>query len=152
LGFEIPLPLTYGPFLFLYARSLTNKKPVKLSSSLHFVPTLGMYMWLIPFFFHSPGEKVYVYQHKGVGYELLTEVNRYAIIVSGVTYIILTLLMLRRHRIKIKDEFSNTEKINLNWLRYLTYGTSAIWIVIITGLNDRWIYATAAVYVFFLGY
>lgn len=152
LGFELPLPLMYSPFLYLYAASLTHKRPLKLNSLLHFLPVLGMYGLLIPFFRLPPTQKIYVYQHQGEGFEWLTEINRYAIIASGVTYIVLTLLMLRRHRRKIKDEFSNTEKINLNWLRYLAYGTSAIWIVIISGFHDEWIYATAAVFVFFLGY
>jgi AraC-like DNA-binding protein len=152
LGFELPLPLMYSPFLYLYAASLTHNRPWKLNSLLHFLPALGMYGLLIPFFRLPPAQKIYVYQHQGEGFEWLTDINRYAIIASGVTYIALTLLMLRRHRKKIKDEFSNTEKINLNWLRYLAYGTSAIWIVIISGLHDEWIYATAAVFVFFLGY
>src|SRR6187397_1782423 len=40
LGFEIPLPLMYSPFLFLYAASLTHKKPLKLTALLHFLPAL----------------------------------------------------------------------------------------------------------------
>ncbi|HYV92396.1 MAG TPA: helix-turn-helix domain-containing protein [Chitinophagales bacterium] len=152
LGVEIPLPLMYGPFLYLYAGSLTKNLRINSKSLLHFLPALGLYLRLVPFFILSGQEKIYVYQHEGIGYESLIAFNRIAIIVSGITYIILTLLMLRRHRKNIENEFSNTDRINLNWLRYLTYGTSAIWLVIIIGLEDKWIYTTAAFYVFFLGY
>ena len=152
LGFEIPLPLLYGPFLYLYAMSLTHKRRINFKSLLHFIPAFGLYLRLIPFYILSGQEKIYVYQHEGLGYEWLIAFNRIAIIVSGITYIILTLLMLRGHRKNIENEFSNTDKINLDWLRYLTYGTSAIWLVIIIGLEDKWVYTTAAFYVFFLGY
>ncbi len=152
LGFEIPLPLLYGPFLYLYADSLTHDKRIDARSLLHFIPAFALYLYLIPFFLLSAEEKIYVFQHEGIGYEALLRFNLFAIIVSGITYIILTLLMLRRYQKNIENEFSNTDKINLNWLRYLTYGTSAIWLVIIIGFEDKWIYTTAAFYVFFLGY
>ena len=152
LGLELPLPLTYGPFLFLYATSLTQTRKINFKSLFHFVPALVLYLYLIPFYISSSQQKIYVYQNQGIGYETLLAVNRIAIIASGITYIVVTLLMLRRHRKNIAEEFSNTDKINLNWLRYLTYGTSAIWIVIIAGFQDRWIYTTATFYVFFLGY
>jgi AraC-like DNA-binding protein len=151
LGYELPLPLMYCPFLYLYASSLTAKTKFGWKSLLHFIPAAALYVRLIPFYISSVEERIYVYQHKGIGYESVIELNQIAIIISGVTYIILTLLMLHRHRKNIENEFSNTDKINLNWLRYLTYGTSAIWMVIILGLDDKWIYTTAAFYVFFLG-
>ena len=66
LGFEIPLPLLYGPFLFLYATSLTHKRRINFKSLLHFIPALGLYLRLIPFTFY-PDKKNYVYQHQGIG-------------------------------------------------------------------------------------
>lgn len=152
LGFEIPIALLYGPFLFLYATSLTGNRKIKPVALLHFLPALLLYIRLLPFYISSSAEKIYVYQHQGSGYESLIIFNRIAIIVSGISYIVFTLLLLGRHRRKIVEQFSNTDKINLNWLRYLTYGTSAIWLVIILGFDDRWIYTTAVFYVFFLGY
>jgi AraC-like DNA-binding protein len=152
LGFELPLPLLYSPFLFLYAQSLTQNRNFSFTWLLHFLPALALYIRLVPFYLLPPGEKIYVYENEGIGYETLLAINRVAIIVSGVAYIFATLWILRRHRKNIEEEFSNTDKINLNWLRYLTYGTAAIWLMIIAGPDDRWIYVTAALYVFFLGY
>src|SRR6218665_1613783 len=38
LGFEIPLPLTHGPFLYLYTASLTKQSPGILTRLLNFTP------------------------------------------------------------------------------------------------------------------
>jgi AraC-like DNA-binding protein len=152
LGIEIPFPLLYGPFLLVYTQMMTRFQRMRIPDWLHFIPAMVTYAWLSSFFLLPGEKKIYVYQHGGEGYDGVMDVIRAAIIVSGITYILITLLMLRRHRRTIQDEFSNTDKINLNWLRYLSYGTSAIWIAIISGLDDRYIYSTAVVYVFFLGY
>src|SRR4030095_12269309 len=68
LGFEIPLSLFYGPFLFLYTTSLTQKKRISFRSLLHFIPALVIYLRLVPFYILSSQEKICVYQHEGIGY------------------------------------------------------------------------------------
>jgi AraC-like DNA-binding protein len=152
LGIEVPLPLVHGPFLFLYTTSLTQQRRIKFVGSLHYLPVLVTYFLMIPFFLRSTDQKIYVYQHNGAGYEWLTSPIFIAIIVSGISYVILSFLKLRQHKLNIENRFSNTAKINLNWLRYLIYGTSVIWIVIISGLPDTYIFATVVLYVFFIGY
>src|SRR5262245_18140436 len=69
LGFEIPMSLLYGPFLLLYTTSLTHKKRIKSITLLHFLPAVIIYLRLIPFYILSSEEKIYVYQHEGIGYE-----------------------------------------------------------------------------------
>lgn len=152
LGTEIALPLIHGPFLFLYTTALTQVRKIKSIGLLHFLPAAAAYLIVIPFFLLSPEEKIFVYQNKGAGYEWLHRIIFFSIIASGVIYVILSFLRLRKHRLNIENQFSNTAKINLNWLRYLVYGISVIWLIIIAGLNDTYIFSTVVAFVFFIGY
>jgi AraC-like DNA-binding protein len=152
LGLHIPYPLLHGPLLFLYTAALTCQQPKNKSVSLlHLLPLIILYMFMIPFFSLPAAEKINVYRNKGAGYETLMRVCVWAIIISGIVYVTASLLLLRRYRKSIEDEFSNTEKINLAWLRYLIYGIAAIWIAVIIG-NDSVIFGAAVLFVFFLGY
>ena len=152
LGLELPLPLVHGPFLFLYTTALTQVRKIKTIGLLHFLPIAVTYILMIPFFLLTFDQKISVYQHNGVGYEWLTSSVFIAIVLSGVSYVILSFLKLRQHKFNIEKQFSNTARINLIWLRYLIYGTSVIWVVVIGGLGDSYIFATVVIYVFFIGY
>ena len=152
LGLHLPLPLVHGPFLFLYTTALTQVRRIKAVGFLHFAPVLITYGLMFQFFQLPADQKVWVYQHGGSGYKWLTDLVFIGIIASGVIYIILSFLKLRQHKVNIESRFSNTARINLNWLRYLIYGTSAIWIVILLGLKDTYIFGTVVLYVFFIGY
>jgi AraC-like DNA-binding protein len=152
LGMEIGMPLLQGPFLFLYTIAITQSRKLTGRSLLHFLPFLVVLGLLTPFFSLPIADKIYVYEHEGVGYENLVTGVLIALSISGVLYIILSFLILRRHARRIEQEFSNTERINLNWLRYLIYGTGVIWIVILSGLHDLYIFGTVVLYMFFLGF
>jgi AraC-like DNA-binding protein len=47
-------------------------------------------------------------------------------LVSGVTYTVMTVLFMRRHRTRIRDNYSSLERVNLRWLVRLA---AAIWVV-----------------------
>ena len=149
---HLPYPLLHGPFLFLYTAALTGQQPgFKRVWLIHFIPVITLYLFLIPFFRLPAAEKINVYRNDGAGYETLMAINLISIFVSGIAYIVASLVLLRRYRRSIKDEFSNIEKINLAWLRYLIYGLAVIWVAVIFG-NDTLVFSIATVFVFFLGY
>lgn len=151
LGVEFPFPLLHGPLLYLYARALTGQ-PVKLAIVfLHFLPPLGIFLYSSPFLLQPIEQKIYIYQHHGIGYETFNAVHSVCVNLSGIGYVIWTILVLRRHRAVILQEFSDTEKINLNWLSYLTYWIGGIWILVLLG-NDDYIFGAAALFVLFMGY
>ena len=66
-------------------------------------------------------------------------------------YVLASLLLLRKYRKAIQDEFSTTEKINLMWLRYLIYGVGIIWILVIFE-KDPIIFSGVVLFVILLGY
>nr|WP_295921751.1 helix-turn-helix domain-containing protein [uncultured Dyadobacter sp.] len=151
LGVEIPLPLAYGPLLYLYTSELTSQTPGRRYRLLHFVPVALAYLYIAPFYVLTPGQKIWVYQHEGEGFSQRQLLLLYAIVLSGVSYALCSWIRLQKHRKRIDAQFSNTEKINLTWLRYLIAGISVIWLTIFLD-NEAYIFGTVVVFVCFIGY
>lgn len=99
----------------------------------------------------STGEQLEVFQNKGKGYDMVMMWQSVAVKSSGVIYVILTLMLLNAHKKTIKEQFSNTDKINLYWLLYLVGGLAMIWFFVLLG-NDQLLFFTAVVMVIFMGY
>lgn len=151
LGLEIPLPLIHGPFLYWYTATLTSQRSKKFPWWIHFIPTAAGYMLLAGFFAQPLAQKIRIYQEQGAGYETITWTIRRAIIPSGVLYVMLSLMLLRKHSVNIAKQFSYSEKINLNWLVYLTIGIGVIWLSVIFG-NDISTFILVDLFVLFVGY
>ena len=151
LGLDLPLPVVHGPFLYLYTRALTGRSVSAKHAFLHFLVPLAFYIYLIPFIFQPVDEKILVYQNRGAGYETFMAIRAVWIPLSGIAYILISLLTLRRHRKRIIEEFSSVEKINLDWLKYLIIWLALIWLMVIFG-DDNWVFGTAVVFLFFIGY
>lgn len=152
LGVGLPFPLLHGPFLFLYISALTQQTPInKTSLALHFIPVVVFYLLLIPFLSSSSQHKISVFNNEGKGYEWYMVPLIIAIYLSGVSYVIASLVRLRGYKKRIVNEFSNTEKISLNWLRYLIYSIALIWIFVIAG-TDQMVFGSTVLFVCVLGY
>lgn len=153
LGTELPMPLAHPPFLYLYTASLCAPRPAQSNRwMLHFIPVLLCYLYLMADFYTLPAaEKISVYQNKGAGYELFSRIRLVAIFISGVSYVVLSSLLLRKHSRNIHNLFSYEEKISLKWLQYLTAGIALIWLVIFTS-SDKVVFAVAVLFVLFIGY
>lgn len=151
LGFELPMPLLQGPFLYLYTSALTNQNEKRKYNFLHFLPFVIAVLFLMPFFFLSFQEKLNVFQHEGKGYENLILVLYSSILLSGIVYALLSLRKLSKHQKNISDQFSFNEKINLRWLQYLILGSSIIWLVVIF-YEDEYIFSVVVFYLMFIGY
>lgn len=151
LGFELPLPLVHGPFLFLYATAFTNRLSKTGYKLLHFIPFALALVSVLPFLTLSYDDKVQVYRSGGAAYRSVTTVLFAATIISGVVYSLMTLLFLNNHKKSIKERFSYTEKINLQWLFNLTIGLLCIWVIVLF-TSDQYIFAAVVLYVLFIGY
>lgn len=151
LGLEIPIPLLYGPLLYLYTSELTGRGIKIKYQLLHFTPVSLAYLFVFQFFVLSVQEKIEVYQHEGEGFQNQKLLLLLAIIFSGIAYSILSWSKLRSHKRVINYQFSNTEKINLDWLRYLIIGIGIIWLTIFLG-NETYIFTCLVIFVLFVGY
>lgn len=151
LGFELPMPLLQGPFLYLYTSALTNQNQYKKYNLLHFLPFVIAVLVLMPFFTLSFSEKLKVFENEGKGYENLILILYGVILISGITYALLSLRKLSKHQKNISDQFSSSEKINLRWLQYLILGSGIIWFVVIF-FEDEYIFSFVVFYLMFIGY
>jgi AraC-like DNA-binding protein len=153
LGIEHPLPLLHGVFLYLYVSTLTRQLPEKRTILLlHFVPASLMYLYLVPFFILPSDQKIEVYRNHGAGYELFMMIKIYATALSGVSYVVWSALLLRKHRRSIREQFSDLEKVNLQWLRFLTFGLGGIWFLIIFFRSDILTMEGVVIFVFLIGF
>ncbi|MBR9923077.1 MAG: AraC family transcriptional regulator [Bacteroidetes bacterium] len=151
LGLEIPFPLLHGPLLFLYTLALTSGQLDRLKTFLHFIPFAIGFIATTPFLILNSEEKILVYQNEGEGFETISTIIFIAIILSGITYAILSLRALRSYKKQIKDKFSSIEKINLQWLSRLVLGLSCIWVLAFFA-DDEIIFSSVVLFVVFIGY
>jgi len=115
------IPLTFGPFLFLYTKYLLYRRFFfKSRDFFHFIPFL---LFTVCYFAFFKGNLIFddhmVFTHDGYTFVRLL----YAVSFSGSVcyYTYLTLTILGRHRRQLKDRFSYFSESNeLNWLYILT--------------------------------
>jgi AraC-like DNA-binding protein len=151
LGIDMPLPIVHGPCLFLYTLTLTGHR-VKLKDLLmHFALPVAFYLYLAPFIFSPVQEKILVYENEGAGYETFLFIREVCVPLSGVGYVLASIIILRKHRSTIADHFSSVDKVNLAWLQYLIIWLATIWALVIF-TNDDWVFGAVVVFIFFIGF
>jgi AraC-like DNA-binding protein len=146
------LPLAQGPFLYLYTRQQTSSVPFDKKQILNFLPVFLSFFLFAKFHFLSLDQKIEVFQQKGEAFKTQSLINLYAIYASGIVYIILSLRRLFIYRKSLVHQFSNTEKINFNWLLYLIIWMVVVWILVLFEHEEKLIYGAAALFVLWLGY
>lgn len=153
LGTNVPIPFFHGPLLYLYTLALTHPEKYKSKKWLWncALPVFIILLYM-PFWIYSPEQKLSIFQNEGKGFEFYTTLSTILLNLSGIVYVIITNRLLMRHKKRILDQFSDQEKINLNWLRFLFYIMVVMWILIIFIRNDDWIFSGASVFVILMGY
>lgn len=146
------LPLLHGPFLYLYTKQQTSSASFNRKRLLHFLPFFISLILFTEFFLLPFNEKLEVFEQRGVGFEIQSLINIYAIYASGIIYVTLSFRMLVKYRKGIVHQFSNKEKINFNWLLYLTIWISVIWIVVLFNQHETLIFSFTALFVLWLGF
>ena len=166
LGIGIALPMLQGPFMFVYVLVMINEnvkfKPIYLLNSTPFLLVTMFFMF--DFYFLNASEKLTYYESQVNGQTPIIQILTFPNIILGPTYLIWTLILLRKHMKNIKNNFSYTEKISLRWLKYILVGMGFVWIAVIfanivsslsiltDSMHDHVIYLAATIVMFFLGY
>jgi AraC-like DNA-binding protein len=128
-GAAFPLPFLFGPLIYLYAVTAADRhRGLRRLDALHLVPFLATVIVGLPIYMMSGAEKIAFYEglQRGIapgwfaGADLLK-------LVSGVAYSTATIVFLRRHRERVKESYSSTERVNLRWLLVLSAATACIW-------------------------
>lgn len=153
LGWKFPLPLLHGVFLYYYVSSVTHQFPRnKLLALSHLTPALLTLIYLIPFMLLPAEQKIDVFKNEGKGYEVFLQVILIATFLSGIVYVTWSSLVLRKHKKRIREEFSDIEEITLKWLQFLTYGLGVLWFIIIFTQNDTLIFMGVSIFVILIGF
>ncbi len=153
LGIDIPFPYFHGIFLFMYVSWVTNMLPKKkLLLILHFIPIIAAYVYLIHFFILPAQLKIDIYKNNGAEYEVFIAIMSVGLILSGIAYVIWANVILRKHKRRILNQFSDIEKINLRWLQMLTWGIGGIWLLIIFVNKDGYTFGGVVVFVILIGF
>lgn len=120
--------LAAPPLIYLYTDAITKKEPKRLSTFWwHLLPCCLFMFIFLPLAIAS-GEDIYqsaLQQIFSTNVKILV-VTLLFFPVQFAVYLVLSMLKLRRHQNTIADIFSDTERINLNWLRNVLICLSVI--------------------------
>lgn len=146
------LPLLQGPFMYLYIKYQTRPLFFQKRDLLHLLPFFVVSILFVDFYFLPFEERLQIFRTNARDYEIEGAVKTFATYISGVVYIFLSYVALYKFKKTLKSEFSNTDKINFNWMFYLNSGLSVIWIIVLFVQDDRLIFGSGAVYILCFGY
>jgi len=146
------LPLATGPLLFLYTKHQTNLLSFRKKDLLHFIPVIIMSVLFIDFYFLPFETRSALLKDGGKEYETQGLIKLVAIYISGLVYIPWTLIKLLKYKKNLNNQFSNTERINFNWLLYQIIGVATVWIVILFIQDDRFIFGSVSVFIIWMSY
>lgn len=161
-GIGYQTPWLFGPLVYLYAVAASDRSwRFGRLTWIHFVPVAISAAFTAPYLFLSGPEKLAVLDRMIAG-----DVPRQLAIIdpfkyaSGIGYSIATVLYLRRHRRQVENSYSNTTRVNLNWLLSLTVAAFAIWILATTlrvtevgqRMRDDHVSLAMAILIYAIGY
>ena len=150
--FGFSFPLLSAPLMYLYIKYQTNPIFFRRVDLLHFLPFLLYNLLFIKFYFLSFESKVEILKNNGVGYEIEGMIKIVLIYFSGICYITWSFISLYRHKIRLNKEFSNSDKINFNWLLLLNVGLMITWVLVILIKDDNIIFSYSAIYIICIGF
>ena len=139
VGITVPFPLLYGPLLYLYTvYSLKSDNQISKKDYLHFAPAVLSYLYMFQFyFFYSAEEKRLVDRGEINDFDLFVNILLLTFIISGISYSIYSYKLLNRHKQIIENNFSNPERINLNWLKGFILGVGLIFLTVCITIVTR---------------
>ena len=132
MGITYVFPFLYGPLFYLYARLLTSeKRKLEWKHLLHFLPAFVILVYASPVYFLTGPEKIdFIYlmnTDRPLGFSIIDNLKP----IHGLIYTILVIRVITRHDRRIRDAYSNIDRINLLWLRSLTVGVGIIWSIVV---------------------
>jgi AraC-like DNA-binding protein len=139
IGITAPVPFFYGPLLYLYvAYSISDRSTLRRQDFLHFLPVLLSYLYLSKFFFfYSAEQKRMVDQGLVDDFGTFSNLMVIGFIVSAIAYAICAYRLLNRYKRLLENNFSNPERINLNWLKGFIWGVALLFTTVTVVLVSK---------------
>ncbi|HSH50785.1 MAG TPA: helix-turn-helix domain-containing protein [Bacteroidales bacterium] len=140
-GFSNSFPYLYGPMIFLYVKILTEgENKFRNSYWFHFIPFIIVQVYGL-FFFYFEGSE---YQLSLLNFKTAPpwhiKLIGNLIPVHGIIYMVLTVVESYRYNRKIKQSFSNIDKINLAWIRHFVAGAVVVWLIVVLAYLLNFVY------------
>lgn len=155
IGWNAPIPLVHGPFLYGYVLHITQQQKTRYGWLLNFVPFFLSYLYIAPYLLSlSPAGQIMMLTGKEAPEwkcEYLFPYVSMGIVCTGVIYTIASLFLLKKHKKNITEQFSNTDKITLTWVRYLIAGIGII-VVFFIMKQPQLTFLSVVLYIVILGY
>ena len=146
MGMSSSFLLLYGPLLYLYVKDFANKN--RKYDLLHFLPFLIYNLALVNFYLISDyDQKMEIIKDHSVLVVVLSALK----FCGFIAYTILSLVLIQRSQSDIKNYYSNTQEVDLSWLKFLILSIIFLLIfVLIVRLLDFWnLYRTGMDYEIF---
>ncbi|HMQ49436.1 MAG TPA: helix-turn-helix domain-containing protein [Saprospiraceae bacterium] len=151
LGLSLPLPVLYGVMLYFYTSEITEEKPFSWRvAGLHLLPFFCLIGLALPFYSLSAAEKKQVFENDGADYLWYQYILLSWFTIATIGYAFWALKLIRNTRRRAQHFFSNTEKRNLAWLEYLSFGLVAICLLVLF-FDDTIIFSGVAFLMVFIG-
>lgn len=162
-GATYAFPFLYGPIFYLYAKLISSgSNNFNPKYFLHFIPFILVVIYGFIFVYLQNSEFKFALIRNEIevpGLKLIGFLKP----IHGMIYVFFTIQVVRVYNNKIRNSYSNIERINLNWLRHLAIGLSVVWgVVVITYVvnalseknihMDYLIYLAASVLIYSIGY
>lgn len=152
LGVELSLPILHAVLLYFYVREITGNPLKNLGSILvHFATTVLLFFLVIPFYRLSGEEKINVYQNHNTEFEWFETIALPVLVLSGIAYSVWSLILIKKHQHSIQNDFSNTDKKELQWLKYLVIGNATLYVLSIF-YDNHVIFAGIVIFILFIGF
>lgn len=165
-----PIPLLFGPLLYLYARVATDSaRRLRWRDVLHALPFAVVLAWSLPVYLLSAADTLALHDAIGRG-SLPTPIARnlevagWLKLLSGVVYTVLTVRLLQRHHRVLRERYSTLDRMTLDWLLVLVAASVLVWGVAVAarigesagliraGIGDHLIVLLMAVATYLIGY
>lgn len=165
-GVHHPLPLLHGPMLYLYVHfSIKTNQEFRWQDYLHFLPAVGFYIYMIPFFFSTAERQAMINTGLTDAYSGFIGFSLAAFLISGIGYTFFSYRLLNKYQELTDQNFAYRESIDLNWLKYFIWGIGIVFIMAISvSISVEWIgidfgfnadlifYSMLVLFIFFLGF
>jgi len=163
IGITATVPYLYGPMLYLFAKAISEKM-VKLRGIdyLHFLPFIIMNIWGLPNVYFQNAEFKLGLLTGATNDPIISMIGMFIPFV-GIIYVFFASKVFLNYRKKIKENFSNIDQINMEWLRYFIIGNGVVWSFVIVAylvhnyfpewFEHSWIiYIPVSIFIYVIGY
>lgn len=132
-GLTFAATFLYGPVFYLYLKLLTTGRKFNKKDLLHFLPFFLVIFYIIPVLLLNSEQKVQFILQTLNNPPLDIRIINYFKSIQGTVYSILVFVTIHNHNKKLKDSFSNMDRINLKWFRNLLAAMIFVWLLFVVG-------------------